>query len=54
MNEEFIKVVQKMRHAQAEFRKTRIAGWDYEAQRQEKKVDQMIKEILGDDKASTN
>jgi hypothetical protein len=45
---EFISTVQKMRHAQAEFRRTRIAGWDYEAQRQEKKVDEMIKEILGE------
>ena len=45
---EFISIVKQMRYAQAEFRRTRIAGWDYAAQKCEKKVDELIKKFEDD------
>ena len=38
--------VKEMREAQANFRKTRIAGWDYKAQRLEKEIDEMLTDII--------
>lgn len=40
--QELIELVKKMRHAQREFARTRIAAWSYEIQKLGKKIDEIL------------
>ena len=40
-----LSLVKKMRHAQKEFARTRITGWNYEIQRTGKEIDSLLESL---------